>query len=152
MVNTCCVACLVSSSFSVKCEVVTHLTTKKNYEKKFNLKTHTQKGGFYSPVALNTRALGFHLSASDILIGSAAISVSVCRVCACRRAWQCCTMPLQARTSQGHKNYDSMCQSQYLWKPKTLEPVHPTLTCGFAFLLLLLLLPLCLSLSLSYVF
>lgn len=34
----------------------------------------------------------------------------------------------------GSQNYDCMCQSQYLWKPKTLEPVHPSplpSTCSF---------------------
>lgn len=33
---------------------------------------------------------------------------------------------LAGLNKSGTRNYDHMCQSQYLWKPKTLEPVHPS--------------------------
>lgn len=97
-----------------------------------HMHTHLM-GGSCSPVPLNVTLpyLASTLSMHDILIGY--------RVtwCVCVSLGVCVTMLHNAAAglnTPGSQNYDCMCQSQYLWKPKTLEPVHPSplpSTCSF---------------------
>lgn len=64
--------------------------------------------GFHVAHALHSDWLTSHL-----------VSVCVLLVIVVHNATAGLNMP-------GSQNYDCMCQSQYLGKPKTLEPVHPS--------------------------